>query len=668
MSDPIDVTFNDGITVITSQWLQGVNDFTFDAAKKVVVSVTDKQFGAAGDGVTDDSAAIQAAITYVSSLGGGIVELPAGTYYKPATSVQIIPKSNVTLRGAGQGATILKHDDTTGTHRYLGSVSSGDACSNFAIENLTFEGMWSSSLNSNGLQISELWYITNLRITNVEVRKSRAMGITGWYCNGVSVTDCYVHETNGDGIAFWDSSDVRVIGNKLENCDDDAISLHTNDATSPPLRNRLVVLGNEITACNGIKVMGAKNCIISNNTLSRCYAYGIYVDFDPYFNQGNTPLHSIVISNNILNDVMARVQGGAGDKYYIRVGGGQRNAGSLAAAPGMNDTGTDSIVSLFGSNTGYFQAQNTDNTANASPGGYFLHIHHNILTRTLPAVSAISDWGFGSLWSGNQLSGSYTGAVAEADLNIDGIIFHSTIKHAIIESNIISTTGKKSIYFDVGSTPADRIFEDFTIRGNKFSDFSEYGIFWPGSSLSTQDIRIVGNDFDADPRFVNANRGANGTWQASTTPIGIYAALLSGTTIIQNEFKNLAICISEGGTAVNTKLHNIFKCNPSTIGFSTSNEGIGTVIRSGEQVKYIIEDGNPTSATFGKILSTTLFDSNTLPTTGKYVAGHVVHCTNPTVGGTAGSQYIITGWIRTTVGTGNVLNTDWRELRCLTGT
>ena len=47
---------------------------------KLQETVSVKDFGAVGNGAADDTAAIQAAITYVESLGGGNVYLPAGTY------------------------------------------------------------------------------------------------------------------------------------------------------------------------------------------------------------------------------------------------------------------------------------------------------------------------------------------------------------------------------------------------------------------------------------------------------------------------------------------------------------------------------------------------------------------------------------------------------------
>jgi len=631
--------------------------------EKLRKTVHASDFGAVGD-----VEAIRKAMVYVALLGGGIVHIDAGLWIKPATSTALPQLSNVTLKGAGMGATVLQHADSSGTNRFIGSVSIGGSCSNFTIEDLTLAGSWSPSLNSNGLQIAELWYVTNLTLNRVEVRDSRSMGITGRFCNGVSITNCIVTRTNADGIAFWDCADVRVNGNRLVDCDDDAISLHTNDTTAGPLRNRVEVIGNVISTSQGIKVLGAKSVIIAYNALSRVYAYGVYVNVDTTFNQGNTPNHSVQIFGNVINDVFKRVQGGNAEQYYMRIGGGQRQAGPLAAAPGRNITGTGAISDLFGTLQGYFQAQNTDDSSVASPGGYFWHVSDNTLARTLPAVSAISDWGFGNLWCGNQGSGTYTGAVTEADLNTDGIRIEGSIKRALVESNIIATTGDKAIHFNVGGAPANLLFEDFTIRSNKIADFKSYGIFWPGGTISVQDIRVIGNDFDGDPRLVSANRGSNGTWLAGTLPSAVYAAVVSGFNIARNEIKNVAVPITAGGSSLNNLSDNVLRCDPSAIGFSTSNKGIGSAPRSGSHYRYFIEDSDPTSSTFGQLLNATLLDSNTMPTTGKYMPGHTVRCVNPSVAGSIGSQYVLTGWIRTTLGTAHVIDTDWREMRCLTGT
>lgn len=56
-------------------------------------------YGAVGDGAADDSAAIQAAIDYVESLGGGIVFFPIGEY-----RCNVVLKANVTLTSMGTGS------------------------------------------------------------------------------------------------------------------------------------------------------------------------------------------------------------------------------------------------------------------------------------------------------------------------------------------------------------------------------------------------------------------------------------------------------------------------------------------------------------------------------------------------------------------------------------
>ncbi len=63
-----------------------------------LVSVKDSTFGAKGDGVTNDYAAIQAALTYVGTYGGWIY-IPAGLYLI-GTSTLVIP-ANVTVLGEG---------------------------------------------------------------------------------------------------------------------------------------------------------------------------------------------------------------------------------------------------------------------------------------------------------------------------------------------------------------------------------------------------------------------------------------------------------------------------------------------------------------------------------------------------------------------------------------
>jgi hypothetical protein len=94
-TDPAQIVYNQGGT--------GAQDRTLTSKLQEFVSV--KDFGAVGDGVADDTAAIQAAIDAVNAAGGGNVLAPEGTYL---CSSALTLKNNVILTGDGPKATILQ--------------------------------------------------------------------------------------------------------------------------------------------------------------------------------------------------------------------------------------------------------------------------------------------------------------------------------------------------------------------------------------------------------------------------------------------------------------------------------------------------------------------------------------------------------------------------------
>lgn len=88
----------------------GTGAVTTTVQTKLREFVSVKDFGAVGDGVTDDTAAINAAISARNASGGGVVYFPAGTY-RVKSSIQYMP--GVDLIGEGMFATTLKwHPDT----------------------------------------------------------------------------------------------------------------------------------------------------------------------------------------------------------------------------------------------------------------------------------------------------------------------------------------------------------------------------------------------------------------------------------------------------------------------------------------------------------------------------------------------------------------------------
>jgi len=75
--------------------------------KDALVNVTAEQFDAKGDGVTDDTAAIQAAIDYVYAQGGGIVKLKAKTY----RAANLLLRPRVVIEGVTLETSMIKAPD-----------------------------------------------------------------------------------------------------------------------------------------------------------------------------------------------------------------------------------------------------------------------------------------------------------------------------------------------------------------------------------------------------------------------------------------------------------------------------------------------------------------------------------------------------------------------------
>lgn len=125
-----------------------VRDAARLAMRDLTLNVRD--FGAVGDGVTDDSAAFMAALAAADAAGGAEVFIPAGLWF---VSVELKVPSFTTLRGAGIDATIIKA--MPGMNRHLNVITNKsnnrayrtDYDKNIRISDLTVHGNWAARVN-----------------------------------------------------------------------------------------------------------------------------------------------------------------------------------------------------------------------------------------------------------------------------------------------------------------------------------------------------------------------------------------------------------------------------------------------------------------------------------------------------------------------------------------
>jgi hypothetical protein len=200
---------------------------------KLRETVSVKDFGAVGDGVTDDTAAINLAIVAVGSAGGGTVYFPAGTYIvdrvgAAAANVDLdvcidVQYSNVHLVGAGRGATIIKKAQNA-INAYIikmgRSVALGppNIVNNCSVSNLTVYGnrLVASGPNAN---IGGSSGATGIVISQVESLQSPSYGI-GMGRNGFKnckISDVYIADCNRDGIDWKMDDNDSGYGNIVEN-------------------------------------------------------------------------------------------------------------------------------------------------------------------------------------------------------------------------------------------------------------------------------------------------------------------------------------------------------------------------------------------------------------------------------------------------------------------
>jgi hypothetical protein len=166
------------------------------------------EFLAAGDGVTVDSAAFNNAVTALNAAGGGTLLVPSGTYVM--SNVRF--GSNITVRGAGTGATVFLMDPAVASGAVVCRVappSTVTATSNVVLRDLTIDGnkdIWGPNSHQKGygyyLGQGSRGLITRCRCINVEIRNCLTYSFDVENATDISLESCWAHDngyTTGTG-------------------------------------------------------------------------------------------------------------------------------------------------------------------------------------------------------------------------------------------------------------------------------------------------------------------------------------------------------------------------------------------------------------------------------------------------------------------------------------
>ena len=161
--------------------------------------VSVKDFGAVGDGVADDRAAIQSTIDRVEARGGGWVYLPKGNYL--ISSALTIDTAGVSICGAGR--TVSRITNNSGAGNALNITLGGAADSKICLRDFSITASTTSSGAAINVTVGD-----RVKIENVAVALHRT-GIATASVADAKITECIVESTDGNAAAIGISAGAR---------------------------------------------------------------------------------------------------------------------------------------------------------------------------------------------------------------------------------------------------------------------------------------------------------------------------------------------------------------------------------------------------------------------------------------------------------------------------
>jgi uncharacterized secreted repeat protein (TIGR03808 family) len=278
-----------------------------------ILNVVD-DYGAVGNGVADDTAALQGAINAISTLGGTLF-IPDNLNFAISSPLTISGSSNIRIRGNGTGSAITALSSFSGNEMILISNSNSVQLQNLYLNGNNAAGL--STSTSNGLIVVsgagtysiDSNYIVNATGNGVRTTSTATVNVTnnhilttGYYAlflrstGGGNVINNYIDTAAANGIYVDTSGDIGskkllITNNIVKNITDN--NSPGTGATGNGIQifnsTDIVIDSNLIYNCeySAIRSNGCKNVAISGNYCENSGETAIYAEF-------NNEYHTIV--------------------------------------------------------------------------------------------------------------------------------------------------------------------------------------------------------------------------------------------------------------------------------------------------------------------------------------------------------------------------------------
>jgi parallel beta-helix repeat protein len=390
-----------------------------------------KLFGAKGDGVSDDAAAIQSAINaMLAAPPGGLLYFPSGTY-RISTFLSLQNESNFEIRGSMATLMPLDSDPTV---NISGDILRLSQCSGFTISGLSFDGDSAKRTQSDQPASVRISGCSDFRIAGCAFDNTLGDGM---YLSAVNPADpstasrdaliegCSFNSAYRNAISFIHGYRVSIASNLIKNVSgtlpQSGIDIEANPNDNDVANHDLSVCGNQFVNCAGSGV---------------------------FINQPQHPTNVSVFSDSFVNCPTAVINEGVNSRIDNNQFHDVTNpAGAVAQI-------------YFGTATG----QSAEVTGN---------IFYSVTG--MSAVLTAQTWTGATRISANRISGfsvvnaplisvwSDAATITANNIQANGIAIGVTANTADIENNALTGVGSADGIYTLGFGQA--------IRGNTISNF-----------------------------------------------------------------------------------------------------------------------------------------------------------------------------------------------------
>lgn len=284
------------------RWLTYLVFFTLSGtAPAAGLSVDVRNFGATGDGVTDDAVAIQAALDACPQ--GGMVHLPQGRWLVRLNTLRL--RSGVHLRGEGKASVIVKARD-------LEIALEAVNASNVEVSGIRFVVEPTTPAEMKG-RLAHFRHCRDVRVHDCAFDGTVANGLPSQFslcqfecCNAVKCLDNRFMNAAGSATgvtgAHWEPQWGRgseFARNIIEDYCDTGIGLWTGARDAHVHHNRLSGRAEKFTSYPvGIDVDGGTHSLIEHNDIAGGH---IAIRLHDCHN-GDYPIEAMVVRDNLLHD------------------------------------------------------------------------------------------------------------------------------------------------------------------------------------------------------------------------------------------------------------------------------------------------------------------------------------------------------------------------------